>query len=165
MELFDLAAADDVITLDMGPIRLGRTSATQLKAKQQQFDPQLVRYVRALEGLQRHAGTLLPIPVDPEPDAVRAAIMGADIVAGRRHRLAEDQLNVTVKPGRIRDFLAILPADGRGALYATHPMSIMVGERTIDIGETATYAPRMMLRNRDELIAVEDDNDEHVAVS
>lgn len=162
LELFGPFEPGDFLTLEVGPVRLGRTVAAAIQRTSDAVDPVMVRYVRALVRLQRHAGKLLPIPVDPEPEAMWMVTAAADVLDGKRARLRYDGLTLSIKPGHMRDFLAAMSTD-QGRLYSTHPMSVMVGEIEVDIGETATYAPRVELQDRRALEAVADDGEMHDA--
>lgn len=151
LELFTALEPGDCVALHAGPVPLGRTGPIDVDAISTSARHDLVDYIRALVTLQRYAGRLLPVPDDPDGEDADIVVNAAGLVEGRRVRLHANELRVEVRGDRADKFLEAMPQD-EGALYATQAISVVIGEATVELGEVATYAPRMRLTNRREIV-------------
>lgn len=144
--------ASDNLDLCVGPVRLARFAAggavwpVDLGA--------LHRLVVALDVIQQHLQTVLPIPhQDLEPGNVRDLLNIAQALSGDPARLPYSSLSSTVRPRAVRNFLDAVPAGG-GALYISHnDVEFSLDERSYEVPGLAIWAPRMTLANRADLVA------------
>ena len=150
------------IQLSYGPSKLGRfTAPTAWPDDLRPFG----RLVAALDIIQSHTGTVLRLPEeDLDSETIRTVLDVGGALRGERVPLSYTDLRATVRPGMLSDFLSKLPGEG-GALYAAHRVSFSVGTQDVDVTGLATWAPRMKLARRAELLALAEaaPDEEHVA--
>jgi hypothetical protein len=141
----------DDLDLRVGPMSLARFGARDVWPVDLSA---LHRLVVALDVIQQHLQTVLPIPhEDLAPGDVRELLTIACALSGERARLPYSSLNSTVRPGAVREFLQVIPPSG-GALYITHEdAQFTLDGRSYEVSGLATWAPRMRLANRADLAA------------
>ncbi|MGY1618866.1 hypothetical protein ACI797_19165 [Geodermatophilus sp. SYSU D00691] len=110
--------------------------------------------VAALELMQDHLGTLVPVPAEPlSDDEFRDLIDVARALTGERARLRYTGLAVELQPGAIRDFLGSVP-DQPGVLYGTeNAVAVTLDGVRYDVPGLAIWAPNVVLTNRAEIEA------------
>jgi hypothetical protein len=126
----------------------------------------LHQLVAALEVLQAHLGTLIPIPAEAVSDEdFRDLLTIASALSGKRARLPYTGLNMRIRQGNIGEFLAKLPKEP-GALYGSqHDIEITLDGRGYAVPGLALWAPNVTLRNRDELEALAADHEAEAVAS
>ncbi|MCU1482164.1 MAG: hypothetical protein JWQ19_2950 [Subtercola sp.] len=119
----------------------------------------LFRLVAALEVLQAHLGTLLPIPAEPMEDADARELMAMALaLTGTPARLPFTGLSVPLRPGTIGTFLQSVP-QGPGVLYgAPESVKVTLDGTRYDVPGLAFWASNVVLRNRAELEALAEDD-------
>jgi hypothetical protein len=122
------------------------------------------RLVAALAVIGSHTGQVLRVPADLDPEMVRTVLDVAGALRGERAPLSYSGLNATVRPGMLDGFIAKVPEEG-GALYASHDVTLSVGDQEVLVTGLATWAPRVRLTGRAELAALAEaePDQEHVA--
>ena len=115
----------------------------------------LHQLVAALEVLQNHLDTLIPIPAEAVSDeAFRDLLTVAGALSGHPARLPYTGLRMNIRPGGIGEFLAKLPTEP-GALYGSqHDIEITLNGRGYAVPGLALWAPNVTLQNREELEAL-----------
>jgi hypothetical protein len=151
----------DDLVLRVGPMPLARFTASDVWPVDLSA---LHRLVVALDVIQQHLQTVLPIPrKDLAPGDVRDLLTIARALSGEPARLPYSSLNSTVRPGAVQEFLQVIPPSG-GALYITHEdVQFTLDDRSYDVPGLATWAPRMTLANRADLVADSDNMTERPA--
>ncbi len=153
-------APDQELVLRAGPLQLARFHRgaawpADLAA--------LHRLVRALEVLQQHLRTILPVPEQfPTGEELREVLDVAQALSGTPARLRFDGVEATIRPGRLRAFLNAVPAE-RGALYSSNTPEVRLDGSVVPVPGVALWAPNVELVNRAELEAVSVDVQPHVA--
>lgn len=160
LQLLASVRPGDTLAHYAGPAELGTFSADE--AWPDNLEP-LCRLVAALEMIQRHVKTIIPIPAEDLPaDAVRDLLNVADALSGQRVALPYGTLTATVRPGALPGFLEDIPVAG-GALYISHSAEFILDGRTYVVPGIATWAPRVRLANRERLATERNNNVEHPA--
>ena len=157
LEFLTDAELGDTVVLVAGPEGLGQTAPTPQSVD---WLRPLARYVRALARLQEHGGCLLPIPEDPGDD--QDVVNAAALLDGERVLLPWDGLNISIRAGHVRNFIAEIPEVGT-ALYASQDLDIEIGGQRMELGSIAIWAPAIRLANRAELEAVADSAEQQTA--
>lgn len=119
----------------------------------------LFHLVAALEVLQAHLGTLVPIPAEPLTDEdTQELVSMALALTGSPARLPFTGLSVPVPPGGIRSFLESIPTEP-GVLYgAPNTVKVTLDGQRYEVPGLAFWARNVVLRNRAELEALADDD-------
>ncbi|WP_346619628.1 hypothetical protein [Blastococcus montanus] len=149
VRLLGVCTAGDSLHFRRGPVTIASFNAD---APAPEGLPGLHHLVAALEVLQDHLGTLIPVPAGPVPDEdFRELLAIARALSGRRARLPHTGLSMDLQPGAIGEFLTKVPEEP-GALYGTqHSIDITLDGRRYDVPGLALWAPNVVLQNRAEL--------------
>ncbi len=148
--------AGDSLHFRLGPVTFMSFTADADAAEDMRG---LFQLVAALEVLQAHLGTLVPVPAEPLADEDARELMAMALaLSGSPARLPFTGLSVPLPPGGIRSFLASVPAEP-GVLYgAPNSVKVTLDGRRYDVPGLAFWAPNVVLRNRAELEALPDDD-------
>lgn len=123
------------------------------------------RLVAALEVLQAHLNTLLPVPAEPlEASDARELMAMALALTGTPARLPFTGLSMPLRPGTVGSFLQSVPREP-GVLYgAPNSVKVTLDGVRYDVPGLAFWAANVVLTNRTELEPlVDDDTAEAVA--
>jgi hypothetical protein len=118
----------------------------------------MYRLVAALEVLQDHLGTLVPVPVEVSADDVQDLMAMARALSGESAPQPFTGFSMPIRPGRVRSFLESVPREP-GAIYgAPSNMGITLDGQVYEVPGLALWAPNVQLVNRGELEALADDD-------
>jgi hypothetical protein len=125
---------------------------------------ELFRLVAALEVLQDHLGTLVPVPAEPlEDEDARLLMAMALALTGTPARPPFTGLSMPLRPNSIQSFLASVPREP-GVLYgAPNSVKVTLDGTQYEVPGLAFWAPNVVLTNRGELEGLADDTDEALA--
>jgi hypothetical protein len=114
-------------------------------------------FVAALELLQNHLGTLVPVPVETEADDVQDLMAMARALSGESAPLPFTGFSMSLRPGHTRSFLQLVP-DQPGAIYGAKTMAVTLDGQSYAVSGLAFWAPNVLLANRAELEALAADD-------
>jgi hypothetical protein len=147
--------AGDILHFRRGPLTVSSFAAD---AGAPEGIPDLYRLVAALEVLQAHLGTLIPVPAEVKSEDFQDLMAMAGALSGGSARLRYTGLSLSVRPGGIRSLLESIPSEPGGIYGAPNSMYITLDGQRRDVPGLAFWAPNVVLLNRDELESVADDD-------
>ncbi|GHE06881.1 hypothetical protein [Klenkia taihuensis] len=152
LRLVAFARSGDTLSLRRGPVPFMSCGAA---GNAPEGIPELYQLVQALEVLQGHLGTLVPIPAElPTDQEARELLAMAAALSGTPGQLPYDGLSAPLTAGTIRAFLDSVPP-GPGVIYAApDSFTVTLDGHTYKVPGLALWSPSVDLTNRDELEAL-----------
>lgn len=161
IRLLALCEAGDTLHFRLGPV-----TVTSFGADTGASDDVLARYaiVAALEVLQAHLRTLIAVPTQPTSDEdIQNLMTVARALSGQPARLPHTGVSIPLRPDRIPELLDAVPTDPHVLYGPQSGIAITLDGVRYEVPGLAMWAPKVVLRNRDELRAAAADGSEVLA--